>query len=226
MKNILRFCNLCSFPIIKINKGIFGTRCINCRSSFIHRAFGFYFKKQNFSEKIFIHEFSNHGAFFKFLKKKYKNLTTSEYFDGIKSGDYKNNVLCQDVQSLSFENASYDVFTSTEVFEHVPDDVKGFLEIYRCLKPGGHFIFTVPLNYNEKKTITRAHIVNGEIVHILPPVYHGDHLRNNGILAFRDYGMDIVEKLLSVGFSHAKVDLIYDPSIAIDINRPIIHCIK
>lgn len=226
MAPLMKFCNLCSFPIIRINKNIFGTRCINCRSTFIHRALGFYFKKQNFSKEILIHEFSNHGAFFKFLKKEYKNLTTSEYFYGIKPGEYKNMILCQDVQNLSFKNESFEVFTSTEVFEHVQDDVKGFSEVLRCLKPGGHFIFTVPIDSNVKNTLTRAKVVDGEIVHILPPEYHGDHLSNKGILAFRTYGMDIEQKLLDVGFSYAKVHIMHNPSIAVDIKKPIVHCTK
>jgi SAM-dependent methyltransferase len=219
---MVRFCNLCAFPLIRINKGVFGLRCINCRSTFIHRAIGYYFKEQKFSPESIIHEFSNHGAFMKFLKKGFENLTTSEFFDGVGSGEHKDGILDEDIQCLSFKSSVFDIFTATEVFEHIPNDIKGFSEIYRCLKPGGHFIFTVPLNIDQPKTIIRASLINGKIVHFLPLEYHGDHLRKGGILAFRNYGMDIEQMLLNLGFSYAKVNAIFDPSIGVDIQKSIV----
>ena len=57
--------------------------------------------------------------------------------------------MCQDVQHLTFDDAEFDICTSTEVFEHVPDDIKGFKEIYRVLKDDGVFIFTVPIHDEE-----------------------------------------------------------------------------
>jgi SAM-dependent methyltransferase len=197
-----------------------------CRSSYAHRALGKYFQNLNLDNSIVIHEFSNHGAFLKYLKKVFKNVSTSEYFDNIKSGTYVNGIQCQDVQDLSFTENSIDIFTSTEVFEHVPDDIIGFKEIYRCLKPGGAFIFTVPLDINNHETIVRAKIVDGNIVHILDPEYHGDHLREKGILSFRTYGRDIIDKLKLLGFSNAKITEVYEPNLAMDKPLPIIHCIK
>ncbi len=223
---IFKTCNLCSFPIIRINKSVFGTRCIKCRSSYAHRALGFYFQNLKIDNSIFIHEFSNHGAFLKYLKKSFKNLSTSEYFDNVKSGDYVNGIQCQDLQNLSFFDDSIDIFTSTEVFEHVPDDTVGFKEIFRCLKPGGSFIFTVPLDVNNEETVVRAKLIDGDIIHILEPEYHGDHLREKGILSFRTYGRDIIKKLVSLGFSDAKIIEIFEPNLAMDKPLPIIHCVK
>ena len=44
-----------------------------------------------------------------------------------------------------YGDASFDLCTSTEVFEHMPDDLNGFSEIRRVLRPGGRFVFTVLL---------------------------------------------------------------------------------
>lgn len=95
--------------------------------------------------------------------------------------------------------------TSTEVFEHVPDDEKGFREIWRVLKPGGRFVFTVPLS-DSPVTVKRAEIVDGEVRHLLPLEYHGDAIRGQGrILVYRDYGRDIVTRLRLCGFANATI---------------------
>ncbi len=147
-----------------------------------------------------VYELSSRGALFKFLKKRFKNITFSEYFDDVKPGQYKNGIMCQDVQALTFDDNSFDWITSTEVFEHVPDDIQGFKECYRVIRSGGGMIFTVPLDLS-RKTITRAILKNGEIMHLSPPEYHGDRIRGqNKVLAFRNYGFDIKERIELCGF--------------------------
>lgn len=51
---------------------------------------------------------------------------------------------CADVCALPYADEFFDVVVSFDVLEHVDDHVKGVQEIYRVLKPGGHFIMTVP----------------------------------------------------------------------------------
>ena len=115
-------------------------------------------------------------------------------------------MVCQDVQNLTYTSECFDVCTSTEVFEHVPDDLKGFYEIRRVLRPKGVFVFTVPL-CDQALTIERAKIApTGEVVHLLPPEYHRDPLRGHRpVLSFRNYGQDIVDRLIGQGFIHAEV---------------------
>jgi len=108
------------------------------------------------------------------------------------------------VQRLSYADASFDLVTHTEVLEHVPDDARAFAELHRVLRPGGTMLFTVPL-YGGYPTIERARFRNGEVLHLMEPAYHIDPLRGEGILAFRDYGLDIVERLRAAGFAEASV---------------------
>ncbi|OKH23784.1 SAM-dependent methyltransferase [Hydrococcus rivularis NIES-593] len=199
---IVGSCNLCGFPVIKINKDNFGTRCINCKSTKIHRAVGFVIKSLNFSDRIFVYELSSRGALYKYLKSQFKNFYYSEYFDDVPPGLIKNSIVCQDVQHLLLNDESFDLVTSTEVFEHVPNDKKGFREVCRILKTNGYFIFTVPLSDN-LTTVERCYQKpDGTIEHILDPEYHGDRIRGRGqVLAFRNYGSDIVERLKDCGFS-------------------------
>jgi len=46
--------------------------------------------------------------------------------------------------ALAFDSNSFDTVFSTQVLEHVDDHHKALEEIYRVLKPGGYFIFSVP----------------------------------------------------------------------------------
>jgi SAM-dependent methyltransferase len=49
-----------------------------------------------------------------------------------------------------FETASVDYIRSSHFLEHVPDWDAHFQEIYRCLKPGGHYEIIVPYYWNSR----------------------------------------------------------------------------
>lgn len=49
-----------------------------------------------------------------------------------------------DISNIAVESESVDLVISKAVFEHVPNPVPVFKEIYRVLKPGGDFIFLIP----------------------------------------------------------------------------------
>ncbi|MEM1141458.1 MAG: methyltransferase domain-containing protein [Pseudomonadota bacterium] len=149
---------------------------------------------------------SSTGPLVEMLQRSVRNLRTSEYLDGVESGSEVDGVRCENVERLSLADASFDLCTSTEVFEHVEDDGAGFRELYRVLRPGGKTVFTVPLNL-EGPTIERAVRVDGKLIHRLPAEYHDDLLRGqNQVLAYRTYGRDIVQRLLDAGFSDARID--------------------
>lgn len=48
------------------------------------------------------------------------------------------------MKKLPFTSNSFDGVVMSEVAEHLPDDVKGFKEVYRVLKKDGVFVLTVP----------------------------------------------------------------------------------
>lgn len=53
-----------------------------------------------------------------------------------------------DLQSLPFDDHTYDVVYASHVLEHIPDDRKAISEIRRVLKPNGMAILPVPI-YSE-----------------------------------------------------------------------------
>ncbi len=150
-------------------------------------------------------ELSSRGALVRFLQRRAAKATLCEYFDDVPPGATKNGILCQDVQRLPFADASFDVCTCTEVFEHVPGDTAGFRELFQVLKPGGLLVFTVPLSA-AAQTIERAALTANGVVLLLPPEYHGDRLRGaNKVLCYRNYGQDILLRVGAAGFSHAGI---------------------
>lgn len=191
---------------VRLNDSMLGVRCAVCGAAPIATSIAnVLIKYEPDFKKKKLYELSTRGAFFEFLNKNVENIVFSEFMDDVQPGDSKNGVLCQDVQHLTFDGGEFDICTSTEVFEHVPDDIKGLKEIFRVLRDDGVFIFTVPL-YDVEKTVDRVLIEEGEIVHLLEPEYHDDSIRGvSKVLVFRDYGHDIVKKLLDVGFAHVDI---------------------
>lgn len=151
------------------------------------------------------YELSGAGTLVGFLRRRCRSVITSEFFDATPPGSMMEGVRCEDVQRLSFDDASFDLCTSTEVFEHVPDDRAGFRELHRVLRPGGLCVFTVPLT-GSATTVERVKLVGDHIEYLQPPAWHGDRLRGPArVLVYRDYGTDICQRLRDSGFGDARI---------------------
>lgn len=201
-------CPLCnSHFLVKLNNSETGVRCISCQAGVVQMSIIMAVQKHTKDLKsLNAYELSSGGPVVTFLKENTGSLTLSEYFDDVNPGEMKGGVLCQDVQALTFNDNVFDLCTSTEVFEHVPDDMRGFQEIFRILKKQGVMIFTVPINL-AGATLQRAIIENNELVHLEEPEYHDDAIRGQGkVLAYRTYGTDIVAQLKKAGFEDAVID--------------------
>lgn len=149
------------------------------------------------------YELSTTGAALAWLRRRCGSVATSEYLAGVEPGGERKGIRCEDVQALSFADGSFDLCTSTEVFEHVPDDRAGFCELHRVLAPGGWLALTVPM-HDADATVERARGSGGSLRHLLPPEYHGDRLNGPGsVLVYRDYGRDIVDRVRAAGFGEA-----------------------
>ncbi|MFZ9483728.1 MAG: class I SAM-dependent methyltransferase, partial [Ilumatobacteraceae bacterium] len=55
-----------------------------------------------------------------------------------------------DATRLPFDDASFDRVITSEVLEHIQDDVAAISELVRVLRPGGTFACTVPTWFPEK----------------------------------------------------------------------------
>ena len=131
----------------------------------------------------------------------YRYYYQSELLENVQVGtEISERHYCQDVENLSFNDKSFDLVISEDIFEHVRDSDKGFREVNRVLKLGGFHIFTVPFYY-DRETIIRVDVNGKDDIYLLPKEYHGDPRRGR-ILAYRNYGIDLFKKLSMYGFFH------------------------
>jgi SAM-dependent methyltransferase len=113
----------------------------------------------------------------------------------------------QNLERLTFPDASFDVVVTSDVMEHVRLDDLAHREIRRVLKPGGFYVFTVP-HFRDRETLVRVRIVDpadpSKDVDLLPREYHGDANSEEGrALAYRGFGTDLDDTLRRLGFDVA-----------------------
>lgn len=179
-------------------------RCLRCAAGAVHLSLGKALRELRPTlAGLRVLELSTRGPLVASLRRRGACLTVSEFLDGVAPGSERDGVRCEDVQRLSFADASFDLVTHTEVFEHVEDDAAGMRELRRVLAPAGATVFSVPID-PASTTRERVRRRGGELQFLLPPEYHGDRLRGpGGVLSWRDYGGDIVERLREAGFARA-----------------------
>ena len=101
---------------------------------------------------------------------------------------------CEDLESLSFGDESFDLVITQDVMEHVLNPNRAFAEIARTLKSGGAHISTVPLVNKARPSQARAKRgEDGSIVYLCTPEYHGNPIDPNGSLVCMDWGYDICD---------------------------------
>ena len=115
-----------------------------------------------------------------------------------------------DLQTIDYPAESFDVFTSGDVFEHVPDLDRALKEIHRVLKAGGVLISSFPFDPGRLTTQVKASLSEtGTVTHHGEPEYHGNPVApSEGSLVFQLPGWDLLPKLASYGFEDAYYSII------------------
>jgi SAM-dependent methyltransferase len=119
------------------------------------------------------------------------------------------------VMAQTFENESFDLVITSNVFEHLPDVALAVREIIQTLKPGGAHIFTVPW-FRSEKTLVRALVKDGLLQHLEKPDYHGNPIDSSGSLVFMEWGMELPFLLPDWGKFPVTIHTIRDRSLGID----------
>ena len=117
----------------------------------------------------------------------------------------KPNVTNQNLERLTFPDASFDLVITSDVMEHVRLDALAHAEIRRVLKPGGIYLFTVPHTRKKRDTLHRVYVHDpadpAKDEYVLEKEYHGDtNDPENAALSFRVYGTELDETLERLGF--------------------------
>ena len=101
----------------------------------------------------------------------------------------------ENLESLTFADNTFDAFVTQDVFEHIFRPDLAAREIARVLKPNGSHILTTPLVSGRRPSRRRAQVVDGQVVNLLPPIYHGNPMSKTGSLVTVDWGLDILQYL-------------------------------
>lgn len=127
----------------------------------------------------------------------------------VEPGVEVNGVRHEDITRLTFEPGSFEYVLTFDMLEHVPNYQRGIEEIYRVLKPGGLLLLTVPFARNSRQNVIRATLdEKGEIVHHLPPEYHGKPIDpQHGSLCFQCMGWEFLDQMRGIGFRKVSASL-------------------
>jgi SAM-dependent methyltransferase len=145
-------------------------------------------------ERKIIHESSPSNDF---ISRYCEHYTSSHYLPDVSPGAFKDGIRSENIESLTFEDGSIDLFITQDVLEHVFNPDTAVREINRVLRRGGVHLFTTPKYRDVAKTCRRAQLgPDGSIVHIADPDYHGNPVGDGRSLVTFNFGSDF-EELLS-----------------------------
>lgn len=160
---------------------------------------------------LFEHKTALHRA----LTRSGADVTSSHYVEN------RNDPHFQDMQDLTFNDESFDIVVHSDVLEHVPDYRAALSECKRVLKSGGLLIYTAPFFPIEKSFLRAEHAADGRLIRHLPDEIHGDNL-TGGILAYHNFGWDLIEAQKLVGFDQVGVEVCLAPELGLfSTNCPI-----
>ena len=128
-----------------------------------------------------------------------------------------------DVHKMPFEQDQFHVVFCNHVLEHVEDDRKAMLEIYRVLKPGGFAILQIPLFYPLRDTTYENPAITSAKERERA-FGQSDHVRM--------YGRDYSDRLKAAGFKVDENRYIEKMPVgevkkyALPFDEPVFYCVK
>ena len=128
-----------------------------------------------------------------------------EYFADVAPGAMRDGMRCEDVQRLSYADASFDLVTHTEVLEHVPDDARALARTVSRAAPRRHDAVHGAAARRRRHDRARALARRRRRASARARAITSIRCAREGILAFRDYGRDIVDRLRAAGFVDARI---------------------
>ena len=182
-------CPLCKFSaraFVHFSNSLsisWNSACPNCNSRSRHRGLIFLYREylKNSRRKKILH-FAPEPV----LENEIRQYSQHQYY----TTDYHMSDVDfpkENIQELSFGDSSFDLVLSNHVLEHVPNDQQALAELSRVLILGGTMIITIPGDWRRKYTKTFT------------------HLNYNG--HYRDYGLDILDRMRSSFSKVKKVNL-------------------
>jgi len=128
----------------------------------------------------------------------------------------------EDLTKLSFKDNSFDAILCYHVLEHIEDDKKAILELFRVLKPGGWAILQTPIDGDREHTFEDFTITSAEERN--KAFGQSDHVRIYGrdyFLRLRNAGFFVKEDTFVNKFSEFEIT-----KYVLDKNEIIFLCTK
>jgi SAM-dependent methyltransferase len=145
--------------------------------------------------ELAIHESSPGTSLSRRLQLECPRYMATQYFPDVPPGALRDGVRCENLEALTFADASFDVVLSLDVMEHVLDPDAAFREIARTLRPGGAHVFTTPLVPGLRRSEARARRGPGGVELLAEPEYHHNPIDPMGALVTIHYGEDIADRI-------------------------------
>lgn len=121
----------------------------------------------------------------------------SQYYADVPRGQMHAGYRSENLEAMTFADASFDLHCHLDVMEHVNHPDRCFSEMARTLRPGGKMIFTTPYFADKAETERRAAYGEaGEVFHLVPPEYHGNPISEAGALVTFHYGRNFPDLIL------------------------------
>jgi len=140
------------------------------------------------------------------------NILGSEYLGQDKiCGEYYDyngqRIMHQDCTKLSFNDNTFDLLISQQIFEHIFDIKTALSESLRVLRDDGCIVISIPFFYDTENSVMLAKLdESGKIVQIVKPSeIHGNPISRNGSLVFWHHGWEFTEIMKDVGYKDVKV---------------------
>jgi SAM-dependent methyltransferase len=156
------------------------------------------------------------------LAKEAPGYIVSHYYPGGARANIVNGIRCENLEHLTFDNESFDLHITQDVFEHLFDPAAAFREIARTLRPGGAHVFTTPLARKNEPTQFCASVASdGTIVHLVEPEYHANPVSLEGSLVTVNWGYNITNFIFET--SGLFTDIVFVDSLEYGIRAEFIE---
>lgn len=135
-------------------------------------------------------------------------------------GSVSPSVPSEDLCDLSYPDAAFDLVLTSDTLEHVPDLEGALSEIRRVLRPEGLHVFTAPVVDDGRKSRRRARLVEGRVLHDLPPSYHGrPGQKAEDFLVYYEFGSDFVDLVDELGFHTRRIVSPQNPAVVSFVSK-------
>jgi SAM-dependent methyltransferase len=115
-----------------------------------------------------------------------------------------------DLESLPFDDSTFDVVLSLWVLEHLKNPGKAFEEVYRVLKPGGLFMFATP-NKKFLPLVLMNFLKSNKINHLLNKLLFGREPKDVFPSYYGANDLKVLEELSADKFKQVVLRYNYDP---------------